>query len=363
MLFLPLPSESAPASPAPSTALLLTRQTAFSLGTLTLVLVFVLFATVGQVVQWLNPPFGLILSSLFVFGSAGLVFALASGTDAARFLGLSRVPWGLVALGALLGAVNLPFASFLMGAASEVLPESWSAPARATERMLLDAAPMTRLVLATAAGFAAPLGEEIFFRGWLQTLLAQPGVLSERRRNWLSALVVGVVFSLIHVDPVGFVARTELGLLFGLLRAWSGSLWPAIAMHASHNLLSTLALYATEQAPEAPAEFVWRDASLLAGGALVFTLALLETTRRLGQSVASTYPDMESPGPLRWLPQRASGVVFLSAGVLIAGAVVFSWMGPSLPGAELRPGAPIERHLPLEAPQPSDPQDGSGHLE
>ena len=47
------------------------------------------------------------------------------------------------------------------------------------------------------------------------------------------------VFSAFHLDPVGFLARFELGLLFGLFFFRTGSLWPGIAAHAANNLVST----------------------------------------------------------------------------------------------------------------------------
>ena len=40
-------------------------------------------------------------------------------------------------------------------------------------------------------------------------------------------LVTAVIFSAFHFDPVGFVARVEFGVLFGALRLYTGSLWPA----------------------------------------------------------------------------------------------------------------------------------------
>jgi hypothetical protein len=63
---------------------------------------------------------------------------------------------------------------------------------------------------------------------------------------------VAVVFSAFHMDPVGFVARFELGLLFGLLYWKTGSLWPAVMAHAANNITTTV-LYLVGKAQEGQA--------------------------------------------------------------------------------------------------------------
>jgi hypothetical protein len=53
-------------------------------------------------------------------------------------------------------------------------------------------------------------------------------------------LVTAVVFSAFHLDPVGFFARVELGVLFGVLRLYTGSLWPSILAHSANNVVSSV---------------------------------------------------------------------------------------------------------------------------
>jgi len=89
---------------------------------------------------------------------------------------------------------------------------------------------------------AAPIQEELIFRGLLQSLLAR-GVSSQ---TFLAAhfpvFSTAVLFGLIHVDS-GIVVATEavlLGLMAGELRRMSGSLIPAILFHALLNAASAL---------------------------------------------------------------------------------------------------------------------------
>jgi membrane protease YdiL (CAAX protease family) len=79
------------------------------------------------------------------------------------------------------------------------------------------------------------LGEEMVFRGCLQSLL---GRLWGRPHAaiWVSALL----FSAVHGQWMGFVPRCLLGAMFGYLFWHSGSLWTAVLAHFANNLYSFL---------------------------------------------------------------------------------------------------------------------------
>lgn len=89
---------------------------------------------------------------------------------------------------------------------------------------------------------AAPIQEELIFRGLLQSLVAR-GVSPQT--FWAAhfpVLFIAALFSIIHVDS-GMVVATEavlLGLIAGELRRMSGSLIPAILFHALLNAASAL---------------------------------------------------------------------------------------------------------------------------
>lgn len=74
-----------------------------------------------------------------------------------------------------------------------------------------------------------PLTEEIFFRGVLQSRL-------ELHMKSNEALVVqAALFSVLHMMPMIFISHFVMGLIFGVLRKQSGSLWPGILVHAAWN--------------------------------------------------------------------------------------------------------------------------------
>ena len=90
-------------------------------------------------------------------------------------------------------------------------------------------------VLFISAVVIAPIGEEFFFRGLLQTAL-QSVVGHERR--WLSILPCAVFFGAVHYDSVPDVmlpVLVVLGVVFGWVYERTGSLWCAIGVHAGFN--------------------------------------------------------------------------------------------------------------------------------
>ncbi len=74
------------------------------------------------------------------------------------------------------------------------------------------------------------IGEELLFRGILQRLFG------ELTRNLhLSILITSIIFSAIHMQFYGFLPRMMLGMLFGYLLYWTGSLWVPMLAHFVNN--------------------------------------------------------------------------------------------------------------------------------
>lgn len=78
----------------------------------------------------------------------------------------------------------------------------------------------------------APIAEEFFFRGLLQTFLA--GIF---RNRWQAIGLTAIVFGVVHLaQPQTIVALTALGVLLGYAYERTGSLVPSIMIHAVFNL-------------------------------------------------------------------------------------------------------------------------------
>jgi|SRR5262245_15279784 len=94
--------------------------------------------------------------------------------------------------------------------------------------------------LALISGLVGVFVEELLFRGVMQTSL------SEIARPWLAILIAAVLFLLIHVPGwvllklpidaqiVGSVFA--IGVICGVLRHLTQSIWPPIAAHWANNL-------------------------------------------------------------------------------------------------------------------------------
>lgn len=80
--------------------------------------------------------------------------------------------------------------------------------------------------------------EEFFFRGCLQTFLTR-----HSGRQHLSVWTGAFIFSLLHLDPVGFLPRLFLGALLGYVFATGRSLYPGILLHFLNNAAIVVAYY------------------------------------------------------------------------------------------------------------------------
>jgi len=130
-------------------------------------------------------------------------------------------------------------------------------------------------LLMAAVAVAAPVCEEAFFRGFLQERLSR--VMGN---PWRVAVLVAAVFSAFHLDPVGFLARFELGLLFGLLYWKMGSLWPGVAAHAANNITSTALFLVARSHGNEDADPELRELLMLSAAGLTLFFVLLRFALR-----------------------------------------------------------------------------------
>ena len=82
----------------------------------------------------------------------------------------------------------------------------------------------------------AAICEEAMFRGFILTTLLR------RKGTWLSIIVTAVGFALYHLDPWALPEVAIIGIFLGWLVVRTGSIFPAIAAHASFNFLGIVLL-------------------------------------------------------------------------------------------------------------------------
>jgi membrane protease YdiL (CAAX protease family) len=83
---------------------------------------------------------------------------------------------------------------------------------------------------------AAPLLEELSFRGFLQ------GALRARIGPMRAIVTVGAVFGMLHLaDPWVVPPLVAVGMIFGVIRERTGSVWPCVLAHVLNNSVALLA--------------------------------------------------------------------------------------------------------------------------
>ena len=128
-------------------------------------------------------------------------------------------------VGFLLGSVPVFFLSLLAvylvglvvpsGGSLEVLYENMTTP--------------WAIVFIVAIGVIPGIGEELFFRGYLQRRLIQ------RCGPWVAIGVTSIVFGLFHIAPQSIALATVIGVWLGVMAWRTNSIWPGACCHAFIN--------------------------------------------------------------------------------------------------------------------------------
>jgi membrane protease YdiL (CAAX protease family) len=289
-----------------------------------------LFITAGIAVQIYDVGFGIWFTEIFLL--LGLAWSLvrASGRSPWSYCRLEGPSPTQMLFGFALGTTN--YFAF-------VIPLQFIATSIAPKSLLIDAGKIFEqqsqfeLTLVTVGvGVIAPLCEELVFRG-----VFQQGLLA-RLRPAAAIVTAAAIFSAFHFDVVGFIARFELGCLFGILFYRYGSLWPGVFAHAANNLVPTAMFFAmsgaaNEQEPTAPEVF-----KLALFGIAVFALVLSATQwlpelRRSAKPPPPPADPENAPGFLQaYRPWAIAALI--SAGLWIGGSkLIRHYRHPAKPAA------------------------------
>jgi membrane protease YdiL (CAAX protease family) len=86
--------------------------------------------------------------------------------------------------------------------------------------------------------FLPALGEELFFRGALFSIIKE-----WTKKKHLTIFITAFLFSAIHLQFYGFLPRFLLGMGFGYLFVFTGSLWAPIFAHFLNNSMAVIAAF------------------------------------------------------------------------------------------------------------------------
>jgi membrane protease YdiL (CAAX protease family) len=199
--------------------------------------VIVLMLTLGLWLQSLHLQGGLIASEAFCIFLPALAVRWLRRDDVEfpsfQRLGM-RWPWlfWVAATAALVGIG----ANILTGLIVELVPslqESAKAYEEMVEQLLWPDDPLLLVLGIVAVTVAAPLGEEFLFRG-----VILPMQRAGEMRVEAVLVINGLLFALLHFNPMGFLALAAVGIFFAHLVVLTDSLWPSIVAHATLNTVN-----------------------------------------------------------------------------------------------------------------------------
>ncbi len=176
----------------------------------------------------------LVVQTALMAGGVGLV--------AVRIRGL---PWAAVGVRGFRRhwLVTAPVVALALVVVVDFVDRLAGTPIRETEIQMLAPAGFSwgALVLMVAVGgIAAPIGEEMLFRGALYTWLRNKwGV-------WPAVVGSSVVFGAFHLNPYWAAVTAAVGLALAWVYEKSGSVWPAVIVHGVYNSVGITLIYLTE---------------------------------------------------------------------------------------------------------------------
>lgn len=135
-------------------------------------------------------------------------------------------------------------------------------------------------------GILPAIGEELFFRSLLQKYFIQ----ATKNPHW-GVFITSFIFSAIHMQFLGFIPRLLMGMAFGYIYLWTGTILIPMLMHFVNNSMAVVLYYMVglgqlpidiEEIGSSSQGWVLGVISLVVGGYLL-KIIHKKTTTRLAQ--------------------------------------------------------------------------------
>ena len=107
----------------------------------------------------------------------------------------------------------------------------------ALDILLRDMVPTTLLANALIMVVVPAVGEELFFRGAVQ------GLLGQKFNHHIAIAGTALFFAVGHMQPLSVLPILFMGMVFGYLKHWTGSIWVPIGLHFINNATALSSAY------------------------------------------------------------------------------------------------------------------------
>ncbi|HEY6564488.1 MAG TPA: CPBP family glutamic-type intramembrane protease, partial [Pirellulaceae bacterium] len=201
-------------------------------GLVILIIRFFAGSLLGVPTDWTSFAQSTIVALVAFVAAPALLMTMVLTSGPRRTLLLSLPSWRVLGGAVLLAACLHPCATALLALIRHLFPidESVFAP---FQQILASAPSLWHVVLLMAV--LPAICEELAFRGFILSGLRQSGA------RWQAVLISSVLFGIAHGAIQQSLMATLFGLLLGFLAIQTGSIFPCIAFHVTHNALGILA--------------------------------------------------------------------------------------------------------------------------
>jgi uncharacterized protein len=129
-----------------------------------------------------------------------------------------------------------------------------------TELLIEAKSPQIMLLNILIIAVLPAIGEELVFRGVFQKIFTV-----YFRSGHLAIWITAFIFSFVHLQFFGFIPRMILGVVFGYLFYWSGSIWLPVLAHFINNAFPVIVTYfqGTGVIKESADISLWSQAAIL----------------------------------------------------------------------------------------------------
>lgn len=225
-----------------------------------------------------------IFNQVGIFIVPPVLFAIFTETRPVTYLGFTKVPLtNMIIIAFLILCVSPIVNQLMVWNEAMVLPEqlegleNWMKTSEEsanaiTEKMLSYTDSGSFAINIFMMVFLPALGEELLFRATAIRLFNRTF-----KNIHVSVWVSAILFSAFHLQFYGFLPRLFLGLLFGYLFVWSGSIWVPFIAHLVNNgvVIVVSWLYAAGYINQSADDFGNTDSIIIKIASIIITSTVL----------------------------------------------------------------------------------------